>query len=67
MIDLYYWTTPNDHKITIFLKETAFPYSIKPVNIGKEEQFAPRFSRSRPTTEFRRSWTTSRPIRYRSG
>ncbi len=41
MIDLYYWTTPNDHKITIFLEETAFPYSIKPVNIGKGEQFAP--------------------------
>jgi len=34
MIDLYYWTTPNGHKITIFLEETRLPYSIKPVNIG---------------------------------
>ncbi|MEO8137560.1 MAG: thiol:disulfide oxidoreductase, partial [Betaproteobacteria bacterium] len=22
MLDLYYWTTPNGHKITIFLEET---------------------------------------------
>jgi GST-like protein len=43
MIDLYYWTTPNGHKITIFLEETGLPYSIKPVNIGKGEQFAPEF------------------------
>ncbi len=28
MIDLYYWTTPNGHKITIFLEEAALPYSI---------------------------------------
>ena len=41
MIDLYYWTTPNGHKITIFLEETGLPYSIKPINIGKGEQFAP--------------------------
>jgi GST-like protein len=43
MIDLYYWTTPNGHKITIFLEEAGLPYSIKPVNIGKGEQFAPEF------------------------
>lgn len=43
MIDLYYWTTPNGHKITLFLEETGLPYSIKPINIGKGEQFAPEF------------------------
>src|SRR5438094_333611 len=43
MIDLYYWTTPNGHKITIFLEETGLPYKIKPVNIGKGDQFAPEF------------------------
>jgi len=43
MIDLYYWPTPNRHKITIFLEETGLPYTIKPVNIGKGEQFAPEF------------------------
>src|SRR6516165_9807819 len=43
MIDLYYWTTPNGHKITIFLEETALPYNLMPVNIGKGEQFKAEF------------------------
>jgi GST-like protein len=43
MIDLYYWTTPNGHKITMFLEETGMPYTIRPVNIGKGEQFDPAF------------------------
>ena len=43
MIDLYYWTTPNGHKITIFLEETGLPYRIVPVNISKGEQFRPAF------------------------
>jgi len=43
MIDLYYWTTPNGHKITIFLEETGLPYRIAPVNISKGEQFRPEF------------------------
>jgi GST-like protein len=43
MIDLYYWTTPNGHKITIFLEETGLPYRIFPINIGKGEQFAKDF------------------------
>ncbi len=43
MIDFYYWTTPNGHKVTMFLEETAMPYRIIPVNIGKGEQFKPNF------------------------
>jgi GST-like protein len=43
MIDLHYWTTPNGHKITIFLEETGLPYNIIPVNIGKGEQFKAQF------------------------
>jgi GST-like protein len=43
MIELSYWTTPNGHKITIFLEETATPYKIIPINISKGEQFAPDF------------------------
>jgi GST-like protein len=43
MIDLYYWPTPNGHKVTLFLEETAMPYRIIPVNIGKGEQFKPDF------------------------
>jgi len=48
MIDLYYWTTPNGHKITMFLEETAVPYAIHPVNINKGEQFDPAFLRISP-------------------
>lgn len=43
MIDLYYWTTPNGHKITLFLEEAGLPYRIHPINIGKDEQFQPHF------------------------
>src|SRR5438876_10322726 len=43
MIDLYYWTTPNGHKITVFLEETGLAYKIFPINIGKGEQFAKDF------------------------
>ena len=48
MIDLYYWTTPNGHKITMFLEETRLPYKIIPINIGKGEQFAPEFLKIAP-------------------
>ena len=48
MIDLHYWTTPNGHKITLFLEETGLPYRIHPVNIGKGEQFAPDFLKISP-------------------
>jgi GST-like protein len=48
MIDLYYWPTPNGHKITLFLEEAGLPYQIKPVNIGKGEQFEPAFLRIAP-------------------
>lgn len=48
MVELYYWTTPNGHKITIFLEEAGLPYSIKPVNISIGEQFQPEFLRISP-------------------
>ncbi|HET6396109.1 MAG TPA: glutathione binding-like protein [Pseudoxanthomonas sp.] len=43
MIDLYYWPTPNGHKITLFLEEAGLAYAIKPVNIGQGDQFKPEF------------------------
>jgi GST-like protein len=43
MIDLYYWTTPNGHKITMFLEESGLPYKVHPINISKGEQFKPKF------------------------
>jgi GST-like protein len=51
MIDLYYWTTPNGHKITIFLEEAELPYRIVPVNIGKGDQFTPEFLRISPNNK----------------
>jgi GSH-dependent disulfide-bond oxidoreductase len=48
MIDLYYWTTPNGHKITIFLEEVGLPYNLIPINIGKGEQFQPEFLKISP-------------------
>lgn len=48
MIDLYYWTTPNGHKITLFLEEAGLEYSIHPINIGKGDQFAPEFLKIAP-------------------
>lgn len=48
MIDLYYWTTPNGHKISIFLEEVGLRYQVRPVHIGKGEQFAPDFLKIAP-------------------
>jgi GST-like protein len=48
MIDLYYWTTPNGHKVTMFLEETGLKYKIIPVNIGKGEQFKADFLKVSP-------------------
>jgi GSH-dependent disulfide-bond oxidoreductase len=48
MIELHYWTTPNGHKITMFLEETGLPYRIIPVNIGKGDQFKPEFLKISP-------------------
>ncbi|HLV60142.1 MAG TPA: glutathione S-transferase N-terminal domain-containing protein, partial [Fredinandcohnia sp.] len=48
MIDVYFWPTPNGHKITVFLEEAGLPYRIVPVNIGKGEQFEPSFLKISP-------------------
>jgi GST-like protein len=43
MIELYYWPTPNGHKITLFLEEAGLEYKIFPINIGAGDQFKPDF------------------------
>ncbi|HCN71491.1 MAG TPA: thiol:disulfide oxidoreductase [Pusillimonas sp.] len=48
MIDLYYWTTPNGHKITLFLEEAGLEYKLTPVNISKGDQFKPEFLKIAP-------------------
>jgi GST-like protein len=42
-IDVYYWPTPNGHKITIMLEECGLAYTLKAVNIGRGQQFEPAF------------------------
>ena len=43
MIELFYWPTPNGHKITMFLEETGTPYRVTAINIGAGDQFQPAF------------------------
>jgi len=47
-IELYYWPTPNGHKISIMLEELGVPYEVKYVNIGRGEQFEPDFLKISP-------------------
>ncbi|MGC6373647.1 glutathione binding-like protein [Pseudomonas sp. K2I15] len=48
MIDLYYWTTPNGHKVSLFLEEAGIPYEVHPINIGQGDQFKPDFLKIAP-------------------
>jgi GST-like protein len=47
-IQLYYWPTPNGHKIAIMLEELRLPYELHAININKGEQFAPAFLKISP-------------------
>jgi len=51
MIDLYTWTTPNGRKISIALEEMGLNYTVKTVNIGNDEQFAPDFLKISPNNK----------------
>ena len=51
MIDLYYWGTPNGHKISIALEEMGLDYQIFPVNILENDQFQPDFLRISPNNK----------------
>ena len=51
MIDLYTWTTPNGRKVSIALEELKLPYTVHPVDIGKDQQFAPEFLRISPNNK----------------
>ncbi len=43
MIELFYWPTPNGHKITMFLEESGLEYRLTAVDIGAGDQFRPSF------------------------
>ncbi len=48
MIDLYTWATPNGRKVSIMLEELGLAYHVRPINIGKDEQFAADFLKISP-------------------
>ena len=67
MIELYYWPTPNGHKITLFLEEAGLEYRIVPVDIGKGAQFDADYLRISPNNKpnassrrWRTAWATCR-------
>ena len=43
MVDLDAWSMPNGRKVSIMLEECELEYRVHPINIGKDEQFAPDF------------------------
>ena len=51
MYDLYTWTTPNGRKVSIMLEELGVPYTVTPIDIGKDEQFAPQFLKISPNNK----------------
>lgn len=51
MIDLYTWGTPNGRKVSIALEEMGLAYKVHPINIGKDEQFAPDFLKISPNNK----------------
>jgi GSH-dependent disulfide-bond oxidoreductase len=51
MIDLYTWATPNGRKASIMLEEVGLPYTVRPVNIGRQEQFDPAFVAVSPNSK----------------
>jgi GST-like protein len=50
-IDLYTWNTPNGRKISVALEEMGLPYKVHPINISKDEQFAPDFLKISPNNK----------------
>ena len=50
-IELYYWPTPNGHKVSIFLEEVELPYNVTPINIAAGDQFEPEFLKISPNNK----------------
>ena len=51
MIELYFWPTPNGHKVHIMLEETGLPYNVHAVNIGAGDQFEPAYLKLNPNNK----------------
>lgn len=50
-IELYYWPTPNGHKVSILLEELQWPYEVHPVDITRGDQFDAAFLRISPNNK----------------
>jgi GST-like protein len=50
-IELYTWSMSNGRKISIAPEEMGVAYTVHPINIGKEEQFAPDFLKISPNNK----------------
>ena len=50
-IELYTWSTPNGRKASIALEELGLAYRVHPIDIGKDEQFAPEFLKISPNNK----------------
>jgi GST-like protein len=51
MIDLYCLTSPNVQKIFLMLEEAGLPYTMKPVDVWKGEQYNPDFIKISPNSK----------------
>jgi GST-like protein len=52
VIDLYTWSTPNGRKASIMLEECRLPYTVHPINIGKNvDQFTPQYVKINPNSK----------------
>ncbi|PPR09152.1 MAG: Disulfide-bond oxidoreductase YfcG [Alphaproteobacteria bacterium MarineAlpha11_Bin1] len=51
MIDLYTWATPNGRKVSMMLEECELEYKAHPINISKDQQFAPEFLKVSPNNK----------------
>lgn len=48
MIELYTSPTPNGHKASILLEELGVPYSVKVIDLGKDDQKTPDYLKINP-------------------
>lgn len=50
-IELYYWPTPNGHKVSILLEELDLSYTLRPVNILAGDQFSAEYRQLNPNAK----------------
>lgn len=67
MIDFYYWPTPNGWKISIALEEMGLPYTLKPVDISRGDQFDPAFLAISPNNRMPAIVDHDPPAKYGDG